>query len=75
MIEAIKPNPIAPFRKVMRSNFPLRKQAIIIPVTTLLKQTYPKRDAPDNPPDSPIQKWIMPLQEDGYIKCRENDFL
>jgi hypothetical protein len=71
MIEAIPSESITSFVKRVRKTEPLRKPAIVIPVTTKPKRVYQKPDQPD----FPLDEWTMPPQAEGYIKCARHDFL
>ena len=53
----------------------LKKSVTIIPAKTEIKAISVKKEEHDALPDLPFDKWNLPPQAEGYIKCSKHDFL
>ena len=59
---------------VIKNDIPV-KAVILYPVMPEEKKVSTKINMPDPQTRVSFDQCIMPVQPEGYIKCRENDFL
>lgn len=74
MTDAISEINIIPFKKiVMKKN---RPEKIGFCFYLNRQKNMPRQiSLPDDPQELPVDEWIMPVQPQGYIKCRDKDLL
>jgi len=62
----------APTLKIAQGKFDyLNKTGMLYHLRPATRKAFKKRE----PETIPFDQWIMPPQEQGYIKCRKFDFL
>jgi hypothetical protein len=75
MIETIRSQSLASYIKEIKKTDPPGQPAVIIPVKTRTHRLYHKQQSPLPPPELCFDKWTMPAEQGGYIKCGKHDFL
>lgn len=75
MIAAKKRIPTSPLKIAVSKNNTPAKAAMLYPVKQEGKKILPTTDQHLSEPDVSFDQWSMPVQPEGYIKGRDNDFL
>jgi hypothetical protein len=60
---------VIPFKRLVKSNAQLRKKRFHLLVSDKLQYTPEKNILPPEEPELPFDKWIMPPQPKGYLRC------
>ena len=66
---------LIPYKKVSRKKQELRTNIFSLSASKGIKIIPKIKVQPDADEGFPMDKWIMPLQPERYIKCSDNDFL
>jgi hypothetical protein len=75
MLDILQPQSIASYINEIRKTDPVKKPAIMIPAKAEIKIILSKKEESAAPPDLSFEKWNLPPQPEGYIKCGRHDFL
>lgn len=60
---------VIPFKRLMKRNGQLRKNRFQLLVSDKLQSLSEKKILPPEEPELPFDKWIMPPQPKGYLRC------
>jgi hypothetical protein len=75
MLDTLQPQSLTSYIKEIRKIEPVRKPAMIAPVKTQIEAIVSKTREPADLSDLPFEKWNLPAQQEGYIKCGRHNFL
>lgn len=75
MIDAIEDINVIPFKRVLRKNDLVEKTRLSFYLNDHLKTLSEEKILPEEQKEFPVDEWIMPDQQQGYIKSRNNDLL
>ncbi len=75
MIAAKKRIPTSPLKIALSKSDMPAKATMLYSLKQEEKKILPILDQPLSEPEVPFDQWIMPVQPEGYIKGRKNDFL
>ena len=75
MIGAIEDINFIPFKKIMRGGDLPGRNRFSFYLNSPMIDVSPEPGLPEEQKEFPVDEWKMPVEPEGYIKCRDNGLL